>query len=206
MTAVALILMTALSGPAMTLRLGSEVQQALNLLADDPPIADVQKAALEYFAVTQDDVAGYRWASRLKALMPALSGSYTYDENRLDRDGIDRAVYGVGSWPLSPQTTDESKGVGRAYIASATWELGSLVFDPSELEAYALVGIHEDILKEVTRLYFTRQHNILALVLDPPKDTRARAALVLRTNEIEAMLDALTGGKWSKMSRKAKRY
>ncbi len=200
MIAVALTLMTVLSGPAIALRLGSDVQQALKLLADDPPIAEVQKAALEYFAVTQDDVAGYRSASRLKALMPALSGSYTRDDNRFDRNGIDRAVF-TGSLPDSPQTTDATIGVGRAYIASATWELGSLVFDPSELEAYALVGIHEDILKEVTRLYFTRQHNILALVLDPPKDTRARAALVLRTNEIEAMLDALTGGKWSKWRR-----
>ncbi|MEE8409657.1 MAG: hypothetical protein V3T05_08630 [Myxococcota bacterium] len=204
MSAVALTLMTVLSGPATTLRLGSDVQQALKLLADDPPIAGVQKAALEYFAVTQDDVAGYRSASRLKALMPALSGSYTRDDNRLDRNAIDRAVYGVGSWPGSPQTTDLTTGAGRAYVASATWELGSLVFDPSELEAYALVGIHEDILKEVTRLYFTRQHNIIALALDPPKDVRAQAALVLRTNEIEAMLDALTGGKWSKM-RRAKR-
>ena len=177
------------------------LSKALKLFANDPPIAKVQQAALEHFRVAQDDLSGYRTSSRLKALMPSVTGSYTHDDNRANSYSSDRLIWAGGAPfdPNDPQTATADTGLGRAYAASVSWNLGSLVFDSNMLETYALVGIHEDILKEVTRLYYTRQHNILALELNPPSDARARAALYLRTREIEAMLDGLTGGAWSRM-------
>jgi len=172
-----------------------EVTRAFKILDQDPPIADVQKAALEYFGVTQGDLSGYRAAARLKALLPSLSGTFAQDDGKLAREETNRLIYpdqGV-------QITDDSTSLGRAFGASVTWDLAPLVFDANELGAYALVGIHQDLVKEVPRLYYTRQHNILALALDPPKDVRAKAALIVRTRELEAMLDAMTGGAWTKM-------
>jgi hypothetical protein len=180
----------------------SDIEAALALLARDPPIADIQKAAVDYFRVSPGDVTGYRAAARLKALLPALSGSYAFDDNRLTRLSTDQAVFGRPFDPSDPQNTFAESGLGRAFAASATWNLQPLVFDPAELEAYALVGIQEDVVKEVTRLYFTRQHNLLAMALDPPKDPRAKAALILRTRELEAMLDAMTGGAFSAARKK----
>lgn len=180
------------------------VREALKLLDDDPPIAEVQKAALEYFSVSHDDLQGYRTSARLKALMPALTGSYTQDDTKLNRYLTDRLVWRAQA-PFDaadPQEAEAQSGVGRAYSASASWNLAPLVFDSNQLESYALVVIHEDVLKEVTRLYYTRQHNVLALALDPPKDPRSRASLLIRTREIEALLDALTGGKWSELRHK----
>lgn len=179
----------------------AEVERALRLLAQDPPVTEVQRAALEHFRVTHDDLSSYRSAARLRALMPTVSGSYARNDGDRLRLETDRAVFGGGAAfdPRNPQVTDSASDVGRAYSAGVTWNLQSLVFDNSQLETYALVGIHEEVVKEVTRLYYTRQHNLLALALAPPSDIRARAGLILRTRELEAMLDAMTGGGWSKL-------
>src|SRR5262245_29417283 len=116
------------------------VERALAVLAKDPPVEAVQKAALDYFKVDSSDVSGYRTAARLKALLPALTGSYTYDDSNDLRLSTDRFQIQEPFDPNNPQVTDSANGVGRAYSASATWTLSPLVFDPSELEAYALVG------------------------------------------------------------------
>lgn len=176
------------------------VRDALKLFVNDPSIQDIQEAALEHFKVATDDLTGYRAAARLKALMPSFTGSYTQDDSRLTDLSSDRNQSYIWD-PNNPQVTKKTSGVGRAFSASATWNLTSLIFDSNQLEAYALVGIHEDVLTEVTRLYYTRQHNLLAISLDPPKDPRAKVALLLRTREIEAMLDAMTGGEWSRLQK-----
>lgn len=179
------------------------VQNALQMFANDPPVYEVQRAALRRFGVTQGDMDSYRMASRLKALLPNLSGSYTQDLSKLNRAKSDRLLWRTQA-PFDaddPQVAEAESSNGRVFGATVSWNLSSLVFDQSQLDAYGLVGIHEDLLKEITRLYYTRQHNLLALALSPPPDARARAALVLRTREIEAMLDALTGGAWTRMRR-----
>ncbi len=173
--------------------------EALATLAKDPPIAAVQEAALDYFAVEEGDIMGYRALARLRGLVPSLTGAVSLDDNKETRLSTDQNVWAQPFDPADPQVTDAVSGVGRTFAASATWDLSTLLFSPSELESYALVGIQEDLLKEVTRLYYTRQHNLLALLLDPPSDLRAKAALILRIRESEAMLDALTGGAFTKL-------
>ena len=177
----------------------ADVDRAMRVLAQDPPIAEVQKAAVEYFRVAQNDLNYYRLVSRLRAVLPTVSGGYTYQNDEALTLGNDRIATGVGYDPANPQTTTNGNTIGRAYTAGVSWNLQGLIFDSSQLDTYALVGIHEDLIKEVTRLYYTRQHNMLAFTLAPPGDARARAALIVRTREIEAMLDALTGNAWTKL-------
>ncbi|MBC7793114.1 MAG: hypothetical protein H7Z43_05360 [Clostridia bacterium] len=185
--------------PAASSDVEADVDRALRVLAQDPPVGDVQKAAVDYFRVNQGDLTYYRTVSRLRALLPTLSGSYTYSSDGVLGYSNDRIATGVAYDPNNPQTVTTNTTVGRAYGASASWNLQSLIFDSSQLDTYALVGIHEDLVKEVTRLYYTRQHNMLAFSLSPPGDARARAALIVRTREIESMLDALTGNAWTKL-------
>ncbi len=174
------------------------VKEALKILEGDPRIRDVQKAALEFFKVSGDTLEGFRTAARWRALMPSVSAGYSYLDSQDVKYSTDQVEWSE-PFPYDPQVHDINNGIGRAYSAGASWNLSSLVFDSNELETYGLVGIQEDVLKEITRLYYTRQHNILAIVLDPPVDVRARASLILRTREIEAMLDAMTGGKWTEL-------
>lgn len=177
----------------------ADVDRALRILAQDPPVGDVQKAAVDYFKVNQGDLSYYRTVSRLRSLLPSLSGSYTYSSDGALGYANDRIATGVAYDPNNPQTVSSNNTVGRNYAVSASFDLRGLIFDSSMLDTYALVGIHEDLVKEVTRLYYTRQHNMLAFTLSPPGDARARAALIVRTREIESMLDALTGNAWTKL-------
>lgn len=185
--------------PSASADVEADVDRAMRVLAQDPPVAEVQKAAVEYFRVAQNDLNYYRLVSRMRALLPTLGAGYTYSSDGTLTLGNDRIVTGVGYDPANPQTTSNSDNVGRNYSVSLNWALPGLIFDSSQLDTYALVGIHEDLIKEVTRLYYTRQHNMLAFTLAPPGDARARAALIVRTREIEAMLDALTGNAWTKL-------
>jgi hypothetical protein len=181
----------------------ADVADALRLLAEDPPIADVQRAALDHFAVSSDELSGMRTAARLKALLPVISGTFAQQDGKTLGAGWE-LQFAQFSYPDNPYTRNDSNNTGRTVSANATWSLGALVFDAAQLDTYGLVSIHESVLTEVTRLYYTRQHNVLALALDPPKDPRTRAALMLRTREIEAMLDALTGGGWTRLHKGTK--
>jgi hypothetical protein len=177
----------------------ADVDRAMKVLAQDPPVSEVQKAAVDYFKVAQSDLSYYRTVARLRNLLPSFSAGYTYSKDGVLGYTNDRIATGEAYDPNNPQTVSSNNTVGRAYTAGASWTLQGLVFDSSMLDTYALVGINEDLVKEVTRLYYTRQHNLLAFTLQPPGDARARAALILRTREIESVLDALTGNKWSQL-------
>ena len=181
--------------------LDADVNAALRLLADDPPIADIQKAALDHFGVATADLTTYRVTARLRALVPSVNGGVSQNDSKSRRMSTDLGQVSFPWDPANPQIHDNTDGTGRNYNAGLSWDLKGLVFDNAQLEAYALVGINEDVVKEVTRLYYARQHNVLALALDPPKDPRGRAALILRTREIEAMLDAMTGGVWTSLKK-----
>lgn len=84
----------------------------------------------------------------------------------------------------------------------AQWDLDRLVFDRSELyvsrEAALLAELRHDVLAEVTRTYFARRLLQVELLLDPPRDRRARVRLALRIAERTGELDALTGGFFSR--------
>ncbi|MEO1482474.1 MAG: hypothetical protein AAFU77_10245 [Myxococcota bacterium] len=196
-----LLVVAVLGADAADMIVDPEVKRVMKILKTDPPVRAVQQAALNFFRVNQGDIEGYRSSSRLRALLPSVNGGYNYGDDRSDQLSTDRAVFGGGLPfdPTNPQVTDVNNGTSRGYSAGASWDLGTLVFNPSEIDAYSLVGIHEDVMKQVTRIYYTRQHNLLALALDPPDSPRAKAGLILRTQELDSMLDAYTGGAWSKL-------
>ncbi len=196
---LAFVMTVSLSADAASLIVDPEVQRVLKILKQDPPVWVVQQAALNYFRVNQGDIEGYRSSARLRALLPNVNGGYTYNDNRSDGLSTDQSVFGRPFDPTNPQVTDITNGTGRGYSAGLSWDFGTLVFNPSEIDAYSLVGIHEDVMKQVTRIYYTRQHNLLALALDPPDSPRAKAGLILRTQELDSMLDAYTGGAWTKL-------
>ncbi|MEO1170934.1 MAG: hypothetical protein AAFX94_02630, partial [Myxococcota bacterium] len=185
-----LLVVAVLGADAADMIVDPEVKRVMKILKTDPPVRAVQQAALNFFRVNQGDIEGYRSSSRLRALLPSVNGGYNYGDDRSDQLSTDRAVFGGGLPfdPTNPQVTDVNNGTSRGYSAGASWDLGTLVFNPSEIDAYSLVGIHEDVMKQVTRIYYTRQHNLLGLALAPRASPRAIAGLGLRAHELESML------------------
>jgi hypothetical protein len=81
------------------------------------------------------------------------------------------------------------------------WSLGDLAFAPDALdvsrEAREVVELRDEMLDEVTQLYFERRRVLLAL-REGPADAAECARLRLRADELAAGLDAWTGGFFSR--------
>ncbi len=56
-----------------------------------------------------------------------------------------------------------------------------------------MVQLRDDVLNEVTRLYFDRRNLQIDMLLYPPEDIRDRIEKELRLQELTAEIDALTG-------------
>jgi len=73
------------------------------------------------------------------------------------------------------------------------WDLPNLVFNPEVLDVGSLAILQESLLKEVTRLYYTRRRLQIDLILNPPNDPGTRISKELRIDELTSTLDAMTG-------------
>jgi hypothetical protein len=72
------------------------------------------------------------------------------------------------------------------------------VFNPAEVQVYGVIGIQRDLALEVTRTYYLRKQLVLLRKTKPPEDPVSAATLDLRIDEYTALLDALTGGWFSR--------
>jgi len=89
------------------------------------------------------------------------------------------------------------------YECRATWDLGRIVFNPDELGAEAaalrVADVRREIEATVIRLYFERRRLKAEALATDASDKVSRFRLDLRVQEIEAELDALTGGAFSRL-------
>jgi len=84
-----------------------------------------------------------------------------------------------------------------------SWDLGDLIWstDQTTIDSRSklMVELREDVLDQVTRLYFERrrlQAELAADALEPAVEFDKQ----LRVEELTALLDAFTGGKFSSQS------
>jgi hypothetical protein len=83
------------------------------------------------------------------------------------------------------------------FSIGGVWDLRELVFNASEVQVYGLIGVQRDIMLESIRTYYLRRQLMLRMLLRPPEDPLALAALEMRIDEFTAVLDVLTGGWFS---------
>lgn len=175
----------------------ARIRAAMARLQAEPAIEDVQEAAMRHFRLESSTIDGLRSRATSRALLPSVTVSGNLSQLARDRSVRD---------PLAVlQTTDLTDDQVLGGSASLEWELSETIFNPAELQTYALVGYQVEVLKEVTRLYFIRQQVLLSLLVDPPADTRSRAALELRVAEFTSLIDSYTGGAYRRMLRRRAR-
>ena len=98
---------------------------------------------------------------------------------------------------------DRERDRGTDYDAAVVlrWTLGDLAFHPDALdvsrEAREVVELRDEVLDEVTQLYFERRRVLLAL-REGLQAAGESARLRLRADELAAGLDAWTGGFFSR--------
>jgi hypothetical protein len=173
------------------------------LAAADPPI-DALRAAASALALTEPDRArSLVTRARFAGWLPEVRG-------RVDRRFARAESVDLGSsvtTPLAPVGIDSDNDV--RYELRATWDLARLVFNPDEIGAHFQAlrsgDARRDIESLVIRLYFERRRLKVELSAADATATGMPLSgmkLELRIEEIEAELDALTGGVFTRLSRR----
>ena len=157
----------------------------------EPTVAEVQREALKFFRVHPDKVEGYRAGAEWKALMPDVEFTFNNEIGDSTRTLID-AIYRA-SFPEGKEFETNTRS-GVTLGLRAHWALDRLIFNPESLDVTSLVGVQEGLLREITSLYFTRRRLMTFLVLTPPQDPGEQITESIRLEEVQANIDALTGG------------
>jgi hypothetical protein len=173
------------------------------LAAADPPI-DALRAAATALALAEPDRA------HSMVLRARLAGWLPEVRARVDRrfarsESIDLGSASAG--PLAPVGIDSNNDV--RYELRATWDLSRMVFNPDEIgaqfQALRTGDARREIESLVIRLYFDRRRLKAEMAAADAIATGmplSSVRLELRVAEIEAELDALTGGAFTRLSRR----
>ena len=86
--------------------------------------------------------------------------------------------------------------------AALVWDLADIAYHPESIdvskEAREIIELRDDVLDEITQLYFERRRVLLQLASQPSARGGESQRLRLRTDELGSGLDAWTGGWWSR--------
>jgi hypothetical protein len=161
-------------------------------IAQEPGPSEVLRVAMQYFRVHPATIDALRASSHYRALLPVMSGIGTYS-------GTGGATAQAVSITNPQNTVGNTASEGFSGSIGVSWDLREIVFNPSELQVYALLGIQQDLIHEIARTYFMRRQLQIRLVLRPPQDMVIRVMLDLRVAEYTAILDGMTGGWFSQV-------
>jgi hypothetical protein len=183
------------------------------ILKSEPSCRDVQQAALRFYKLEPQRINRMAIATRAKALVPELQGSinnsvghtFTNTRDGLYPSGALAAADGpatVNGVPV-PGTFDNPDGYKErvqtnndniTWEVRAVWQLDRLIFNSEELDVKSLNSLEENLVREVTTLYYQRQRAIANLILQSPEEDEEIFYELLRLDESTATIDALTGG------------
>jgi hypothetical protein len=179
------------------------------ILKSEPTCRDVQQAALKFYKLEPQRINRMAIATRAKALVPELQGSINNSVGHTftnTRDGLypSYALVAAGVDPSNPGAgTDNPDGYKErvqtnndnlTWEVRAVWQLDRLVFNSEELDVKSLNSLEENLVREVTTLYFSRERAIANLILQSPEEDEEIFYELLRLDEMTATIDALTGG------------
>lgn len=169
-----------LEGYAYNQTLPDKASDCLVRFKDEPTISEVQNAAIKYAEVIDPQkIENLRKGARLKALVP----SFDLDYNKtVDYDsGSDKYFIGPREWSVG-----------------FSWDLGDLVWSDQQRlidsQVRLMIELRDDILNEVTRLYYERRRLQAEIFLSPPDEPKIKIEKELRLQELTASIDGLTGG------------
>lgn len=174
-------------------RADDEVDRFLRRFDNEPKIREVQLAAIKYYNVSPERISSLRSRTRSKALVPGISIGVT---NSLSSFHL--AVDDIIFRARDIARYEDQNADFLEFSAAASWGLDRLVFNAEELDVMSLIGIQDGIQREVTALYYVRRRLQIELELNPPTTLEARLSGRLRIEELTGLLNAYTGGYFSR--------
>ncbi len=164
---------------------------------DDPRIEDLHRVATAFLDLENRRFRGLAQKVNRRGWLPlaTLRGGYDGDRDR-SRD-TDEAFVSGDLRRLND--SDRRRSRNWDLTLTLTWDLADLAYHPELIdvskETRALIELRDDVLDEITQLYFERRR-VLAEI-GASQDPATRARLRLRADELAAGIDAWTGGWFS---------
>ena len=168
-----------------------EAQQFFSEFANEPTIEEIREAAMVYAEVQPGKIEGWRKAAAKKALLPDLR--LEFNNNKTWQS----STYFYSTKDEKYKDNDVTHDRDRAWSVSLTWELGDLIWNDAQTSidtrSKLMVELRDDILNEVTRLYFERRRMQIEMRYSSNADFKEKIDKELRLQELTADIDALTG-------------
>ncbi|MBU0503569.1 MAG: hypothetical protein KKG43_04175 [Candidatus Omnitrophica bacterium] len=157
----------------------------------EPGIDEVQQAAIKYAEVEIEKIKEWRKKAARKAWLPKISAG-------MNRDVSDLYHWEGGS---TTKAEDDILRKGRDSLdwdISFSWDLGELIWNQDQtsidVRSKLMVQLRDDVLNEITKLYFERIRVKMELDNVSIEDRKKRFEKELRLQELTAMINGLTGG------------
>ena len=170
------------------------------LAAVDPPVDALRAAATALVLAEPARARSFVERARLAGWLPEVRVRVDRRFNRAESADLGSSL----GAPLAPVGIDSNNDV--RYECRATWDLSRIIFNPDELAAHAQALRAADVRREVEslviRLYFERRRLKAESAAADANDVAAGVRLEVRIAEIEAELDAVTGGAFSRLARR----
>jgi hypothetical protein len=173
----------------------------LRELADeDPPVGALRAAATALVLAEPERARSLVERARFAGWLPELR---IMVERRFARtESVDLGTPSDGA-ALAPVGIDSNNDV--RYQARATWDLSKIIFNSDEIgaqfQALRTADTRREIESLIIRLYFERRRLKAESAAADDLDVLPGSRRELRIAEVEAELDALTGGAFTRLAR-----
>jgi hypothetical protein len=160
----------------------------------EPDVHSVHRAAVRYLSLDPSRIAALRRGVSRRGWLPVLSFRATRDDDRFRRSDYDEAFISGELRHLNDRDYDRNSELELQLIVS--WDFGDIAYHPESIdvsrEAREIIELRDDVLDEITQLYFERRRVLAAFAVQP--DSPAASELQLRAAQLAAGIDAWTGG------------
>jgi hypothetical protein len=163
----------------------------------DPPVTFLRAAATALAQAEPERARGLVSRARWAGLLPELRVRVDRRFSRTESLDLERATPDPLANPVGVDSINDLR-----YECRATWDLGRIVFNPDEVAASAhalrMAEVRREIETVVIRLYFERRRLKAQALASDASEGDPAVRVELRIQELEAELDSLTGGAFSR--------
>jgi hypothetical protein len=158
-------------------------------------IGQVHRMAVRYAEVDPEKINKWRRAARIKAILPKVSFNLSESDDENVEIYKSASKYYIVNGP---------REVERDWKIGFSWDLSDLIWNAAQtsidVRSKLMVQLRNDILEEVTRLYFERMklEREIQNISEIPGKTGEVEKKKMRLAEVTAYIDAYTGGAFSK--------
>lgn len=181
--------------------------QARTLLARfeaEPSVNQVHQAALDYANLHPEVFESMRTRSRARGALPELRVQMVSDADEDARSVVRFARDAEGRSVADNISATDTKGDALRWLGEVRFRFGDVVFNAQETavarENRYSARARQQLLQAITQVYFERRRAQIELMNAPPQDPTARALQELKIQQLTAELDAVTGGRFSRMA------